>query len=184
MTRKLTLIVAVVLFAALAGCTPDGTGTPTPEPTVYTPTPTPSPEWSAEEQNAIDAVQKYLKVWTDISQNLQTADWDQIRTVAGDPTAGNAVTLWLQWNDNQWHLVGVPAFEVDRVDEGATDYLGTRYHVHGCYITNGVHLEDTSGNPLTKQGEDRTTINYLVLHMVNAQDTYLVLEDTVEGKVC
>jgi len=184
MTRKPVVMIAVMMVAAMTGCSPDGEETPSPQPVASTPTPTPSPQWTAEEQGAIDAVQKYLEVWTNISQNLGTADWDEIRDVASDPAANNAVVLWLQWNDNHWHLVGSPSLVVDRVSEGGTDNQGTRYHVHGCYITAGVHLDDASNNQLTKQGEDRTTINYLVLHMLNPQDIFYVLEDTVEGESC
>ena len=184
MTRRMTLIIVMTLLAALAGCTPDAKETPTPEATVYTPVPSPTPSWSAEEEGAIDAVQKYLEVWTDIGQNLQTADWNGIHDVAGDPAANDAGTLWQQWNDNGWHLVGAPTFTVDRVDEGATDYQGTRYHVHGCFISTNSYLSDVDGNPQTKQGADRATTNYLVLHMTNPRDRYLVLEDTMEGNPC
>jgi len=183
-TRKLTLIIAMTLLAALVGCTPDAKETPTPEATVYTPVPSPTPSWSTEEQGAIDAVQKYIAVWTDISQNLQTADWNGIRDVASDPAANNAVILWSQWRENGWHLVGSPTLEVDRVDEGATDAQGTRYHVHGCYITSGSSLSDMDGNPLTKQGADRSTGNYLVLHQMKPQDTFYVLDDVTEGDPC
>ena len=184
MTRKPIVMIMVMMIAALTGCSPDGKETPSPQPTVYTPTPTPSPQWTTEEQGAIDAVQKYLTVWTDISQNLGTADWDTINDVASDPAVNNAVTLWFQWNDNHWHLFGAPTLEVDRVAQGATDYQGTRYHVHGCYISIGSYLLDADGNPLPKQASDRTTVNYLVLHILNPKDVYLVLEDTMEGNAC
>jgi len=184
MTRKPVVMIVVMMVAALTGCSPDGGETPSPDSVASTPTPTPSPQWTPEEQGAIDAVQKYLEVWTNISQNLGTADWDEIRNVASDPAANNAVMLWLQWNDNHWHLVGSPSLVVDRVSEGGTDYQGTRYHVHGCYITADAHLSDADGNPLTKQGADRSTANYLVLHQVTPQDGHLVLEDTTEGDPC
>ena len=184
MTRKLALTLALILLAALAGCTPGGQETPTPEAKVYTPTPTPSPQWSAEEQSAIEAAQKYIAAWTNISQNLQTADWNAIRDVASDPAASDAFTVWAQWNQNGWHLVGAPTFDVDRVDEGATDSQGTRYHVHGCYITSGSSLSDMDGNPLTKQGADRSTANFLVIHQVNMQDDYYVLDDQMEDEPC
>jgi len=184
MTRKPVVMIVVMMVAALAGCSPDGRETPGPEPTVYTPTPTPSPQWTTEEQGAIDAVQKYLEVWTKISQNLQTADLNAIRDVASDPAANNAVILWSQWRENGWHLTGTPMLVVDRVDEGATDSQGTRYHVHGCYITSGSSLSDMDGNPLTKQGADRSTGNYLVLHQIKPQDTFYVIDDVTEGDPC
>ena len=184
MTRRLTLIIAAATACALAGCSPDGQETPTPEPMVLTPTPTPSPEWSAEEQSAIDAVQEYLTVWTDIGQNLDTADWNAIDNVAGDPAANDAFDTWVLWGQNDWRLVGSPTFEVDRVAEGATDSQGTRYHVDGCYITTDTHLADPDGNPIAKQGADRATGNYLVLHELNPHDQYYVIEDNLEGDPC
>jgi len=184
MTRRSMSLVAAMMIVALAGCSPDGKETPGPEPVVSTPMPTPSPQWTVEEQGAIDAVQKYLEVWSDISQNLGTADWDAINDVASDPAVNNAVTLWFQWNDNHWHLVGKPVFNVDRVDQGGTDYQGTRYHVHGCYITVDAHLSDADGNPLTKQGADQSTANFLVMHQLNPHDDYYVLDDTMEDNPC
>lgn len=184
MKRTPITIITAVLLAAVAGCTPDVQETPTPEPVITTPTPSPTPEWTEEEQAAIDAVQNYLAVWTYISQNLQTADWNAIRDVASDPAANDAGTLWVQWNDNGWHLAGSPSFEPDRVSEGATNYQGTRYHVHGCYVTTGSHLSDPDGNPQTKQGADRSTTNYLVLHLITPRDRWLVLEDIIEGNPC
>ena len=184
MTRRTTLALAATLLAALAGCTPNGQETPTPEPTMYTPTPSPSPQWTAEEQGAIDAVQQYLKVWTDISQDPVNTDWDAIRDVAGDPAANDATDLWLQWEQKKLHLTGTPIFTPDRVDEGATDYQGTRYHVHGCYITVDSYLLDADNNQQEKLASDRTTVNYLVLHMLNPDDRNLVLEDTLEGDPC
>ena len=180
----MTLIIAMALVAALAGCTPGGQETPTPEPVVYTPVPSPAPSWSAEEQNAIDAVQKYLAVWTSIGQDLVGSDWDDIHGVAGDPAANDSIETWTLWGENGWHLVGSPVFEVDRVAEGATDYQGTRYHVHGCYISVAAHLVDQDGITVVKQGADRSTANYLVLHMVSPADTYYVLEDVLEGNQC
>jgi len=184
MRRRLIGVVVVALLATVAGCTPDGVETPSTVPVVTTPTPTPTPQWSADEQGAIDAVQRYLEVWTSISQDLVNSDWDQIRDVASDPAANDAVTLWFQWNDNGWHLVGKPVFEADGVSQGGTDYEGTRYHVHGCYITIDAHLSDANGDPLTKQGADRGTANYLVIHQINPEEKYYVLEDTREGNPC
>ena len=184
MTRKPVVMIVVMMVAALAGCSPDGEETPSPEPTVYTPTPTPSPQWTTEEQGAIDAVQQYLTVWTNISQDPAGTGWDMIREVAGDPAANDATDLWLQWEQKKLHLAGTPIFAPDRVSEGATDYQGTRYHVHGCYITVDSYLIDASNNQQEKQASDRTTVNYLVLHMVHPDDRYLVLEDAFEGDPC
>jgi len=184
MKRRALSVAAVMMVAVLMGCTPDVQETPTLEPVITTPTPTPTPQWTEDEQAAIDAVQNYLSVWTYISQNLQATDWNAIRDVAGDPAANDAGTLWVQWNDNGYHLTGEPAFEADRVAEGATDYQGTRYHVHGCYVTTDSYLVDGNNNQLTKQASDRVTVNYLVIHLLTPRDRYLVLEDTMEGNPC
>ena len=184
MTRRITLTLALTLLTALAGCTPGGQETPAPETTVYTPVPSPTPSWSAEEQGAIDAIQKYLTVWTSIGQDLVGSDWDDIHDVAADPAANDSIDTWSLWAEKGWHLVGSPVFEVDRVAEGATDYQGTIYHVHGCYISVDAHLVDQDGATVVKQGADRSTANYLVLHMTNPADNYYVLEDVLEGNQC
>jgi len=182
--RLIVLVVAAVGVVGLVGCTPSGGESASPEPEVTTPGTSPSPQWTAEEQSAIDAVQRYLEVWTEIGQNIDTADWNTIRDVASDPAANDAGDTWVLWEEHGWHLEGSPSFEVDRVDIGATDYQGTRYHVYGCYITVNVHLADQDGNLVEKQGADRSTGNYLVLHLVDPSDKYLVLEDTSEGNPC
>ena len=182
MTRKPVVILAVMMVAAMTGCSPDGRETPSPQPVASTPTPTPSPQWTTEEQGAIDAVQKYLEVWTNISQNLGTADWNQIRDVASDPAASDAVTVWTQWNQNGWHLVGGPVFTPDYVNLGGLDGLGQRIHIHGCFSISEGYLFDSDGNRIEDRGVERGTTNYLVLLQGNGQ--YVVLEDNPEDNPC
>jgi len=182
MKRTPITIVAVMLFAVVAGCTPDsGQQTPTPEPVMSTPTPTPTPQWTEEEQAAIDAVQNYLEVWTSISQNLQTADWNAIRDVSSDPAASEALSVWAQWNQNGWHLEGGPMFIPDYVNRGGLDALGQRYHVHGCFSITDGYLLDINGNRITDRGTERGTADYLVL---KGSSQYLVLEDNPEDEPC
>jgi len=176
------MLAAALAVCALAGCAPDGGESPSPEPTVEAATPSPSPQWTAEQQGAIDAVQKYLEVWTDISQNLQTADLDQIRDVASDPAANDAVMVWTQWYQNGWHLVGGPVFTPDYVTTGALDYLGQRYHVHGCFSISEGYLIDANGTHIGDRGNERGTADYLVIFLENGR--HLVLEDTPEDKPC
>jgi len=188
MARPPVPIVVAALFAtvavcALAGCAPDGGESPSPEPTVEAATPSPSPQWTAEQQGAIDAVQRYLEVWTDISQNLETADWNQVRDVAGDPAANNVLSQWATWFENGWHLVGGPVFTPDYAIPGALDYLGQRYHVHGCYIPSDAYLSDATGVRVSEQSLARTTVNYLVLHLEDT-DRSIVIEDVSEGNPC
>jgi len=182
MKRTPIIVVAAVLLAAVAGCTPDAQETPTPEPVVSAPTPAPTPEWTEEEQAAIDAVQHYLAVWTYISQNLQTADWNAIRDVASDPAANDAGTLWVQWNDNGWHLVGEPIFTPDDVSLGGLDYVGQRYHVHGCYSIEESYLADSNGDEVGQKGEPRSVALYQV--MKNPDGRYYVFEDDGEDTPC
>ena len=182
MTRKPIVMIMVMMIAAMTGCSPDGEETPSPQPVASTPTPTPSPQWTPEEQGAIDAVQKYLEVWTNISQNLGTADWNQIRDVASDPAASDDVSIWTQWLGNGWHLVGAPGFIADSVALGGLDGQGQRYHVHGCYSIEGSYLVDSNGEQTGQRGADRSIALYQVIKP--SDDHYYVFEDGGEDTPC
>jgi len=184
--RRLVMGAMVALFV-LAGCTPGGD--PVPSGTVVdpvvestTPTPSPTPTWSDTQQGAIDAVQRYLEVWTGISQNLYTADWNDIRLVAGDPVANNDMARWSRWVSNGWHLVGGPIFTPDRVVSGMQDYLGNRYHVYGCYVKNDVYIVDDAGTPAGPTESERWQARYVVIHWKDGE--FSVLEDHTEEGTC
>jgi len=181
--RRLTLILAVLFLAALAGCTPDTKETPTPEPTVYTPTPTPSPEWTPVEQGAIDTVQKYLELWAYCGQNIGSVDLNQIRDVAWDPEGNNDLLMWGNWADQGWHLVGAPVFIPQSVVPGVIDSQGQSYDVYGCFDITNSYIADASGNPVNDEGrKDKSLGRYRVLHTVD--DRYFVTENSSEGKEC
>ncbi|MCL2470226.1 MAG: hypothetical protein FWF25_00580 [Propionibacteriaceae bacterium] len=179
LTRALTVL---ALGCLLTGCTPASPTTPTPNATQSTPTATPTPEWTDEQQAAIDAVQNYLQVWASIGQNLDTADWNDINTVADDQAATGTFTLWLGWEQGGQHLVGAPQFVPDYVTPGSTDDQGTRYHVHGCYIIADSYLVDNAGNRIANDGFERSPSLYLVLH--DTKGKYFVIEDTGEDTTC
>jgi len=166
----------------LAGCTPSPQVSPSTEVTVPSVSVTPTPQWTEDEQGAIDAVQRYLRVWTEVSENLQTADWGVIRDVAGDPAANNTLLQWGDWAEKGWHIVGGPTFTPDFVTTGALDSQGQRYHVHGCYAIENSYLVDQSGDPVNSNGNQRGPSMYLVLH--GTSGTYHVLEDNAEEGTC
>jgi len=183
MTRSLTFVVAVLIVAALAGCTPDGQETPTPEPVVYTPMPTPSPEWTPVEQGAIDTVQKYLQLWAYLGQNVGSVDLNQIREVAYDPEGNDDLLMWANWVDQGWHLVGSPEFTPQTVVAGAIDYQGQRYDVYGCFIISNSYISDSAGNSVGDEGrQERGISRYRVLHTVNNE--YYVTESSMEDGTC
>ena len=134
-----------------------------------------------EEQAAVDAVQAYLDKWTYIGQNLPDVDYNSIREVSDGSAANNALQEWALWIQHGWHLVGTPEFELTYVSSGATDDLGTRYHVHGCYSSENAYLVDSTGAPLEK-GSVRGTALYLVL--TTPDNGSGVLEETDEGQPC
>jgi len=183
MTRRMTITLALTLLAVLAGCTPNGQVTPTPEPTVYTPTPTPSPEWSAEEQEAIDAVQNYLEMWASIGQNLGYVDINQIREVSTDPESNHDVLMWANWMTQGWHLVGAPEFTPQSVIPGFTDFQGQRYDVYGCFVITNSYISDNDGNSVGDEGrQERGISRYRVLHTVS--DENYVAESSTEDGTC
>jgi len=183
MRRRLIGVVAVVLFAVVAGCTPDGVETPSTVPVVTTPTVTPSPQWSADEQGAIDAVQRYLEVWTYIGQNLGSVDINQIRGVSDDPESNNDLLMWANWINQGWHLVGSPVFTPQSVIPGSTDFQGQRFDIYGCFVITDSYISDPEGNSVGDEGrQERGVSRYRVLHTTS--DEYYVTESSTENKTC
>ncbi|MDR2974619.1 MAG: hypothetical protein LBV00_07875, partial [Propionibacteriaceae bacterium] len=86
MTRMKITSLLILLACALTGCTQPSTNPTTSATTTptkpSTPTPSPTPTWNPDEQAAVDIVQQYLAIWANIGQNLTTADWNDIWTVA------------------------------------------------------------------------------------------------------
>ncbi|MDR0284676.1 MAG: hypothetical protein LBI33_07275 [Propionibacteriaceae bacterium] len=189
--KSLRKAVAVaVLGAGLAGCAPGGEVTPSPSTgesmaVVVTetpsPTPLPTPQWDEEEQGAVDAVQRYLEVWTHISQDPTGADWVEIQDVANSDALDAALDTWNRWASKGWHLVGGPTFEPKSVSKGARGINGQLLHVRGCYTLEGGYLVDSSGSQLAKSGAPRTISLFEVLHN---ERRYVVLEDNPGEETC
>lgn len=171
LTRRLTAAACVLAAGlALGGCT-------TPEPESVTPTPT------NYEQLAVEAVQRYLDVWSEISQDPSNADKNRIYQVAADYVATDAIGFWSDCSAKEWHLVGGPSIiSVDSVQEGISDGRGRRFHVHTCTDITGSYLVDASGNQVGRRGEDRKPTNYTVL--VTQFNQFLVIEDRSEEGTC
>ena len=178
------MVAMFLLGCVLTGCTPGTEVSPSQSLSSAEPTTilTPTPTWTEEEQSAVDAVHRYLEVWADISHDLEAADWNRIFEVASDPAADNNVELWREWLKNGWHLIGGPTFNADLVTPGMIDHQGSRYHVHGCYIITGAHVEDAAGNPVGNRGIERGRVKYLVLHLTSGR--YIVLEEVSEEAAC
>ena len=139
------LAFACALGFALAGC-----ARPEPEPYVpsETSTPTPTPTRDAEQVRAIDAVQRYLDLTSEIGQNLYTTDWNRIYEVAEDPAAQDVVNIWADWRESDLHLVGAPVITVDSVVLGYFDSQSRQYHVQGCFDRTSAYLADSEGNQI------------------------------------
>ena len=182
MRPRIGLLLLVLLASAMTACGPGEVTTTTPPPPPTTPTPTPSPQWTPEEQGSIDAVQRYLEVWTDIGHDPAHKGMGQIRDVAGDPIANENTDQWTGWIENGWHLTGGPSFTPELVTSGAGDYQGQRYHVRGCYSIEEAQLVDTQGKPATNPSRTRTLSTYDVLHLKNGR--YVVFDSTDQEKTC
>jgi len=183
MQRLIAAVVVAVAGCSLAGCVGGG---PTPSPlTEVTPSPlvSPSPTWNDKQQGALDAVQRYLDVWTDISQHLGDADWNRLYEVAKDPAVNDVFRLWAQWKSRGWHVEGTPAFVPDWINPSMMDNLGNRYHVHGCYDITQTFLVDDNGNKVGERGDERHLAIYTVLHQAS-DGTFVVLEDAREEGTC
>ena len=182
MRRLAGICVVVVVSCLMAGCSPASSGddpvSSTPVVVESTPSPSPTPTWSGEQQAAIDAVQKYLQVWAEITQNLGTSDWDQIYEVAYGPITNTDMDAWKQWNDQGLFLVGHPSFTTSWVTSGAQDTVGKIYHVGGCYIIEGSYLSDASGTRVPVEAQ-RQPSTFDVLEGANGQN--LVTDSRNEG---
>ena len=163
--KRLSIVgLGVILGFAMAGCTPAGPPeTPDPTPTLTLPRPTQTPEFNEKEQEAIDAVQKYIEVWAEIGHNLEGADVDALMEVASGDQLFGTYDVWANWSKNRWHLVGVPAFTPMRVTTGMMNWEGDRFHVYGCYDLTDVYLVDQDDNQVESPNRvDRGVLHFLV----------------------
>lgn len=79
-TRRVVAVVGVAVLC-LVGCTPTLTETAFPTPPTATPvapstptaTPTPTPVWSDEQQAAVDAVEKWYRIYNEVMQGKRGA---------------------------------------------------------------------------------------------------------------
>ena len=78
-TRRVVAVVGVVALC-LVGCTPTATETVSPTPATTpvatstpTATPTATPEWSGEQQAAVDAVEKWYRIYNEVMQRKRGA---------------------------------------------------------------------------------------------------------------
>ncbi|MDR0285888.1 MAG: hypothetical protein LBI33_13515 [Propionibacteriaceae bacterium] len=180
------MVVVVVLGVGLVGCTPGGEATPSPSTgesttVVATPSPSPTPQWTDEEQGAVDAVQRYLEVWTRIGQDPINADWGEFNAVAIDPAVSDALTIWNTWASQGWHLVNGPVFEPESVSAGVHDIDGQVFHVRGCFLLADGYVVDSSGNRLENNGDPRAVGQFDVLH---TETRYVVVEELPKEGTC
>ena len=179
-TTALAAACALVLGCALAGCTrpePVGTLTTSNNPSALT-----SPRWTDDEQAAIDAVQNYLDLWTAISQNIDTTDWNRIYEVAGDPVAEDDIYFWGEWASRKQHLVGTPVITTHSVNQGTFTSQGFRKYVYTCYDATSAYLFNIDGTRVENRGLDRRLVAYTVVDSGNRE--YRVNEMRMEDEPC
>jgi hypothetical protein len=187
MMKRIVGLVAVVCLA-LAGCSPGGETTPseTPLPTLATPTTappvTPTPQWTEEEQSAIDAVQAYLDVWTDIAQHLPDTDIGRINTVASGDLATEDVDDLMGLQVQGQRLEGSAVFTPDRVQKGPGDGEGQRYYVHGCFDATDARWVYVDGTPVYDEPSTAGPTQFTVLHTTFG--VYGVVDDQPEEGSC
>ena len=169
-------VCALAMGLALAGCTRPGSevsGTPT-------------STWGADEQQrSIDAVQRYIDVWTEISQSIDTteaADWNRIYEVAGDPLAKNHISFWSVWKEDGQHLVGKPTITVNSVRDVLYDGQGYKQNVHTCYDATNAFLYEADGSRVDNRGLDRRLVTYVVVN--SGAGEYRVTDLLMEDKEC
>ena len=172
-TRRFAAGVCVLVVGfVLVGCT-------RPEP-VETPV-TPTSTWFRNDQQAIDAVQRYLDVWTEIGQNVDTADWNRIYEVAGDPVAEDDIYFWGEWKTKGQYLVGTPVITVTAVNQGSLTNQGFRRYVYTCYDATEAYLLRKDGSHVDRDLERFPNV-YTVLD--SGTGHYLVIGQQMENVTC
>ncbi len=177
--------VLVILCGLVAGCTPAGGDSPTVSggtPAPITPTVEPTPQLSPEEQTAVDTVLSYIEISDHIGQNLYTADWQTIFTVAGAPATEYYYSLWWAWYERGWHLVGGSEFTMKSAYSAKHDDRGDYFYVRGCVSVEGTYMADASGAKADEPEADSFPVTFTVLRTV--RDQYFVIEDVAEEGSC
>ena len=178
--RALAVACALTLGCVLAGCTrPGPVGAQT---TSGPPSASNQSRWTDDEQSAIDAVRRYLDLWTEISQNIGTADWNRIYEVAGDPVAETDISYWTEWSALGQYLVGSPDITVSSVKQGFLDSQGMRHHVYTCWDATNAYLFNLDGSRVEDRGLDRQLNAYTVVNL--GPDTYRVIGQWMENETC
>ena len=174
------IVIAFVAACALVGCSPV-VEPPPPPPTVEE---TPSgPTFTEKEQAYVDAVQRFLDVWTQIMRDPPNQDWEAIREVTWPPLEDEVLMQFLDWEEGGLHLEGAPIFTADEVRWSSTDHQGEWYYVYGCYDITRSSPFDRDGNQLTNSGADVSYGRFEVIQTPGGR--FYVAEDAhVEGKTC
>jgi len=182
--RRIGICAMVALGLVLAGCVPGPGPTRAPVVTVEPEVPQilPMPIPPRYIQMAIDAVGRYWEVWTRIAKNLDTADWNDIRSVADSPVVEAAFDQWEQWRSRGVYFVGWPGFEVDLVDPSVSSPEGSWYVVYLCHLANNSYLADDSGDPVEGFGFDRIPVHYLVIRSPDGR--FAVVAESVKDGTC
>ncbi|MCL1907276.1 MAG: hypothetical protein FWG08_05105, partial [Propionibacteriaceae bacterium] len=170
----------VVVGVMLAGCTLGGPGEEIPPPPVES-SEEPS-QWTKEEQAAIDAVDRYLTVWLEISQDLAGQDWNRIYKVASIEIATEDIEQWMYWAEQGYTIVGTPTFTVVEVAPGDEVDDGLQWVVQGCYDGVGTYFANLEGEPLDPDDPgSRGLLDFTVERNRLGQYSVIAGEDTGES---
>jgi hypothetical protein len=152
------------------------------EPGVSAPPPSPSSQWNEEEQGAVDAVQRSLKVWAEIGRDPGGTDWSLMTPVAMEPALQGDKDGWAEWVAEGWHVEGTPEFEATDSSLGLTDSDGKQYHVVGCMRLRGFDVVDSDGESVYPDANEETLFSYQVLLKPSGQ--YFVMKDLILEASC
>ena len=185
MRRHLIVGLGVILGFAIAGCTPAGPPeTPDPTPTLTLPTPTPTPEFNEIEQQAIDAVHRYIEVWAKTGQDLENADMDAVLEVSAGDEFFRTQDMWANWARKRWHLVGAPKFTPTYVNTGTINHEGYRYHVYGCYDITDSYVADQDENPIESPDRVDRGINHFLVTFFEGDEAGRVTDSSALEEPC
>ena len=145
-------------------------------------TATPTPTWDAEQVRAIEAVQRYIQVWSEIGQNIDSADWNRVYEVATGVEAEGSLMTWNDWSVNEYRLVGSPVITAVSVTLGYVSSESRQYYVRTCYDRTNAHLVDSSGNQIKGTLPDQFPHGFTV--EVSPTGSDLVIDELMVEGTC
>lgn len=191
MTKIIASITAALLCAALTACTPTATGSTPTAPTVVpgTPTPTSSSTLSAQQNEAVAAVEGFLKIDDQVAADPSQYTEAEMRAAFKpflDPSMlKNNVDFYMDFRKKKWRFVGYAktlSMTVSKLVD-TQDERGLEIRVTLCRDQSDVSVQDSEGRTVPNQDLPEFNLRQVVTSKLPRDKTWLVYGmETIEGK--